>query len=362
MPPPSQDELVSVVMPVHNALPHLDAAVRSILQQSHRNIEFVIYDDASTDGSVERLRAWATRDSRIRLFEGDRNVGPALSSNLVVQRATARIIARMDADDVSNPDRIARELEVLSKRPDVGLVGTLCEIIDAEGDRLRGPEVWRLTRNSAFAPFPHGSILYRREIFDRLGGYRHQCEFWEDQDLVLRMASATSIAVIPEPLYQHRQSVASTRVSSDQARVEHAIDLMYRAMGRLGEKRDYEDLLEGTQGHRKVDPRVFISLGSLILWAGGQPRLLQRLLRRGELRANLKTLSAIVWAAWAEIGPASLRTFLSVLVKARNLGASKSSCRVPVVWSPPHQLTQLASSSRRIPSPSTSIPRRRGRK
>jgi glycosyltransferase involved in cell wall biosynthesis len=98
MPPLSQRELVSVVMPVHNALPHLDAAVSSILDQSFSNIEFVIYDDASTDGSTERLREWALKDSRIRLFEGDPNLGPALSSNCVVEKASSQLIARMDAD------------------------------------------------------------------------------------------------------------------------------------------------------------------------------------------------------------------------------------------------------------------------
>ena len=76
----SGSELISVVMPVHNALPHLDAAVQSILDQSHRDFEFVIYDDASTDGSTKRLREWAEKDARIRLFEGKSNLGLVGSS------------------------------------------------------------------------------------------------------------------------------------------------------------------------------------------------------------------------------------------------------------------------------------------
>ena len=208
----SPDKLVSVVMPVHNALPHLDAAVRSILGQSHRAIELEIYDDGSTDGSAERLRHWANQDSRIRLHEGERNLGPAHSSNLVVAKASSKIVARMDADDVSHPDRIARQLELLNTSSEVGLVGTLCEIIDATGRKLRDPEPWRVVRTSCFAPFPHGSIMFRRELFDRIGGYRPQCGYWEDQDLVLRVAAQTGILVIPQSLYQHRQSTASTRV------------------------------------------------------------------------------------------------------------------------------------------------------
>jgi glycosyltransferase involved in cell wall biosynthesis len=330
----SPDELVSVVMPVHNALPHLDAAVRSILDQSHRNIEFVIYDDGSTDGSAERLRVWARKDKRIQLHEGGRNLGPAHSSTLVVEKATSRIIARMDADDISRPDRIARELELLKANSRVGLVGSLCEIIDSNGRKLRDPEPWRVIRTSWFAPFPHGSVMFRRECFDRVGGYRPQCEYWEDQDLVLRMAAEMEILVIPQPLYQHRQSSTSTRVASDQDRVERAVDLMYRSMARLGENRGYDDLLEGTgPNSSKLDPRVFISLGSLALWSGGKPRLLRRVMSRANLGFDMRSVTALVWAGWASASPASLRLFLRLLVRVRNARTVKGvTTAEPLRW------------------------------
>src|SRR5258708_11231113 len=94
---------VSVVMPVHNVLPYLDAAVASILRQTFEDFEFVILDDASTDGSTGRLRQWASRDARIRLLEAKRNLGPARSSDRVARAASAPIVARMDADDISYP-------------------------------------------------------------------------------------------------------------------------------------------------------------------------------------------------------------------------------------------------------------------
>jgi glycosyltransferase involved in cell wall biosynthesis len=336
MPPPPQHELVSVVMPVHNALPYLDAAVRSILAQSYRNFEFVIYDDASTDGSAERLSYWAEQDERIRLHGGERNLGPARSSNAAVERATANIIARMDADDLSHPDRIARQLEVLASQPDVGLVGTLCEIIDADGRKLRGPEYWRLSRNSPFVPFPHGSIMFRREAFDRSGGYRSKCEYWEDQDLVIRIARQTKVLVLPEALYQHRQSRLSTRIASNQHRVEHAVDLMYRSMDRLRTDGDYEEFLKSAKaGDGPVDPRVFVSLGSLVLWAGGKPRLFRRLLKSGRLRPDLRTVSSMVWTGWATASPATLRLFLSMLVRGRSIAARSARDPAPVRWSPP---------------------------
>src|ERR1041385_2998498 len=132
--PPSSN--VSVVMPVYNALPHLDAAVRSILNQSHADYEFVIYDDASTDGSTKRLREWASQDKRIRLFEGDHNLGPVGSSDFVVEHSTLPLVARMDADDTCSPDRLERQLELFREKPRAGLVGSLFEIIDERGRRI----------------------------------------------------------------------------------------------------------------------------------------------------------------------------------------------------------------------------------
>lgn len=341
MAPPRVPETISVVMPVHNALPHLDAAVRSILEQTHSDFEFVIFDDGSTDGSTDRLRDWAKRDRRIRLVESRKNLGPAASSNQVVACASGSLIARMDADDISHPRRLERELSLLRKRPDVALVGTLCDIIGPDGSRIRSPDIWRLTRNSWFAPFPHGSIFYRREVFDRVGGYREECEFWEDQDFFLRVLALPDgkIVTVPEPLYSHRHSSRSTRLGSNRDRVEGSVDRMYRSVDRLNDHRSYEDLLsredEGTA--TRLDPRVFIALGSLELWAGRRPRLFRRLLNRAQLSLDFRSLSAIAWTSWASASPSTLRPFMKVLAKLRNLLSRGREMDGAVEWAPPYK-------------------------
>ena len=270
-------EFVSVVMPVYNALPHLDGAVRSILDQSLHDFEFVIYDDGSTDGSTERLREWAREELRIRLFEGERNLGPVGSSAIVVEHSTAPLVARMDADDLCSPNRLALELEVLRSNPRAGLVGTLFDVIDDRGRKIRGPDLWRLTRKAPFVPFvaAHGSILFRRSVFDQVGGYRAECEYWEDQDLVVRMAAVTEVWVIPSALYQVRQWTKSTRATSSRERVENAVDLMYRAVARLEQGRSYDDLLRIRSQPTRVDPRVFISAGSIVLLVRGPPKVVR---------------------------------------------------------------------------------------
>ena len=325
---------VSVVMPVHNALPYLDAAVESILNQTYGDFEFVILDDASTDGSTERLRAWASRDARIRLLEVTSNLGPARSSDRVANAATASVVARMDADDISFPQRLADQLAVLDRHPDVGVVGGLFDIIGPDDQIVRGPELWRLGQPASVPPFGNGPLTYRREIFEQVGGYREECEFWEDNDLILRMAAVTKVMVLPYAVYQVRQARVSNRLSANQQRVERAVDLMYRARARLNQGLPYDDLLRAPLTlDRKVSPQVFVSLGSIVLWAGGRPRLFRRLLSRGALGFDRRTIAALVWTAWGATEPHSLRAFIRLLLLGRKLRTSDiAQIEGPIEW------------------------------
>jgi glycosyltransferase involved in cell wall biosynthesis len=97
-------------MPAHNALPFLNESIRCILKQTFSDFEFVILDDASTDGSDRVLREWQERDSRIRLLRSERKLGLPASSNFIVKNSSAPIVARMDADDTCAPDRLKRQL------------------------------------------------------------------------------------------------------------------------------------------------------------------------------------------------------------------------------------------------------------
>jgi glycosyltransferase involved in cell wall biosynthesis len=330
---------VSVVMPVRNEIAHLDQAIESILAQSFSDFEFVILDDASSDGSLDRLREWQARDKRIRLIEAKQHLGPAMSSHTVASAASGQLVARMDADDISRPERLEQQLQVLHDYPEAGVVGCICDFIDKRGKRLRGADIWRIARHSWFVPFAHGAMMYRRELFDRVGGYRRKCEYWEDLDLVTRMARLAPVMVIPKPLYRVRLSTTSTRVSSDRVRLEHAVDLMYQAVARLERGVGYEDLLRPADDSTKLNPRVFISLGSQALWAGGKPRLFSRLIRLASLKFDFTTVSALAWTAWASASPSSLRAFLRLLIGARNrLASRRVATDSPIAWHSPDEL------------------------
>ncbi len=309
--------LVSVVMPVHNAAPFLDEALNSIIGQSFSDFEFVIRDDGSTDGSIEILRSWALRDSRIRLFEGSR-LGPAGSSNWIVNASAAPLIARMDADDIAFSDRLRRQVEVLLGSPDVVLLGTMSDTIDCRGRSMRRYDFSRLAKCSYSAPFPHASIMFRRDAFERIGGYRSACDHWEDLDLYLRMTEQGRIGVLAETLLAYRVH-ASTRLTAERDDVEGCLDRRYRCIAAHRQDGNYESLIAlpiavGVKCH----PRAFVALGSMELWAGGAPDVLGRLIRRGDLKWDSATLLAIVWAVWARVSPASLRSLLAGLLWIRS--------------------------------------------
>jgi glycosyltransferase involved in cell wall biosynthesis len=323
-------------MPVHNAGDYLDASVRSILAQTLADFEFVILDDGSTDGSLERLRRWARSDSRIRLLENPRRSGAAASSDRVARAASAPLVARMDSDDIAEPERLERQTRILRDRPDAVMVGTLADTIDDRGRPVRPADYGRLLRRSAFAPFCHPTIMFRKDAFERAGGYRAAAEKWEDIDLYLRMAGEGRILVIAEPLLRVRQTGRSTRPLDGDESFERSMALLYRAIDRFEREGSYEALLADSDPAWRADPSLFIACGSGAVWSGRRPGTLRRLRASGSLAPDWPSLKALVWAAWAETSPRSLRAALRGLLAVRNARARTQLAGARIVeWRPP---------------------------
>jgi glycosyltransferase involved in cell wall biosynthesis len=305
---------LSVVLPVRNAARYLDASIGSLAGQTFRDFELVILDDASSDGSDRLLQLWARQDARIRLHRVDRPLGIVGSSNFVVGQARAPLVARMDADDISHPERMSRQWDLMRSRPEVGLVGTLCDGIDAEGCCVRPRDRWRLLRRSPFPPFPHGSVMFRREIFHALGGYRQECAGWEDQDLFLRFGEKAEVAVLPEVLYHYRYHADSAVASASGESAERVEALRRLCIAERRAGRDYTPLLASSPPAAKR-AHALRSAAGIRLWAGHPPAVLVPMLRRGA------TAPALLWAAWASLHPGSLKTISRWLIRARDLAA-----------------------------------------
>lgn len=318
--------LISVVMPVHNALPYLDESIGSILNQTFTDFELVILDDASTDGSTDLLRNWARKDERIRLYESQRNLGPSGSSNFVVYQSRSPLIARMDADDISHPERLRRQFEVIESHPEVALVGTLYEGIDSSGRRVRPRDRWRLARRTIFPPFPHGSVMFRREVFDEVGGYREKCAGWEDQDIFLRIRERWKIVVLSDTLYHYRFQVNSvTGGATTLQRATQVMNMWQRCSAEFSRGGDYTRLLDemnGNERHPNALANALYLRGSMRLWAGHRPGTLSLMCQHRSIGLGPRSLRTLVWATWAAVSPASLRLFLRSIIRTRDFLAS----------------------------------------
>jgi glycosyltransferase involved in cell wall biosynthesis len=206
----TSDPLVSAIMPVFNNERYLDAAVQGILDQTFGDFEFIIVDDGSTDRSTAILREFARRDRRIKLLLRDHR-GLVRSLNEAIEHARGRFIARMDADDISLPERFAVQVKHMEKHPDDVLVGSRVLLIDPDGAPIC--EFARETNHEEIEaalydlrwPIVHPSIMLRRDILQEIGGYRRQYETLEDVDMYLRLGERGRLANVPQVLLHYRQ-------------------------------------------------------------------------------------------------------------------------------------------------------------
>jgi glycosyltransferase involved in cell wall biosynthesis len=210
--------IVSVVMSVYNARAHVREAVESILRQTYDDFELVVIDDGSTDGSGELVSKFT--DERIRLVRQS-NCGLAAALNHGIMLARGRYIARMDADDVSDLDRLLRQVDLLNVRPDVAIVGTSFEVIDERGNHLE--TFWALPHDEDIRrqllvrnPFGHGTVMIRKEALLAVGGYRLVAI--EDYDLWIRVLREYRGANVPDVLYHWRVNPSGMSHGSAAAR------------------------------------------------------------------------------------------------------------------------------------------------
>ena len=262
---------VSVLMPVFDAAATLCEALDSMLAQTLRDIEIVAVDDGSRDASLEILRNYQTRDPRVRVV-ALRHAGLVAALNAGLRHCRAPLVARMDADDISHPERLEKQSALLSRERELGVVGCLVQAFPAaqvgEGFRIYLEWQNRLRLHDDIcreifieSPITHPSACVRREHLEALGGYA-DCGWPEDYDLWLRLhAAGVRFGKVPEVLFSWREH--GNRLTRTDSR--YSVENFLRVKARY--------LVEGPLRHRD----------GVIVWGAGKTgrRISKHLLRNG---------------------------------------------------------------------------------
>ncbi len=204
---------VTVLMAVYNGALYLEEAIDSILSQTFQDFEFLIVNDGSTDHSRDIICAYD--DPRIRLIENEHNLGLTPSLNKGWRLAQGEFIARQDADDISAPERLAKQIARFRAQPDLALVGTAYQEINAQGTFISNG---LLPCNSTeirwdlffYCPFVHSAMMFRkRMIAEKIGFYNEAFSYAQDYELWWRISRCLQVANISDNLIQLRMNPSS---------------------------------------------------------------------------------------------------------------------------------------------------------
>ncbi len=220
------DVSLSVILPVYNAEPYIADAIKSVLQQRFKDFELLIINDGSTDKSLQIIQKYAKQDTRIRIISRE-NKGLVASLNEGISLASANLIARQDADDLSIKDRFSMQIKFLQDHPAYVVVGSSVKVIDNKGSVLHNHRVLlddpELRQELLIrSPFAHGSVVFRKSAAIAAGLYRQ--DYWpaEDYDFWLRLSLEGKLANIDKPLYMYREHETSISVTNESNQIKQA--------------------------------------------------------------------------------------------------------------------------------------------
>ncbi len=222
--------VVTILLPFHNAAGSLGAAIASMAAQTCSEWELLLIDSASTDEGPAMAQRWAERDPRIRILHEPR-IGIAHALNTGFAHAKGKYIARMDADDISDPERLAKQVAYLDTHPEIGVLGTRTAFASSvpESRGMQAFVEWQNTilsphdhyvKRFVDAPLAHPTVLFRRELVEQFGGY-DTGPLPEDHELWLRwMDAGVRFAKLPQELltwndHAHRLSRTHPNYSVD---------------------------------------------------------------------------------------------------------------------------------------------------
>ncbi|MDH6353915.1 glycosyltransferase involved in cell wall biosynthesis [Dysgonomonas sp. PH5-45] len=263
-----QSPLVSVLIPCYNVELYVEKSINSILNQTYTNLELVVIDDCSTDGTNAILQSLARKDSRIKLYKNEPNLKLIKTLNKGIGLCSGKYIARMDADDISLPERIAKEVTFLEENPDYDIVSSM--FYTFRKDRRKHNlyiNPCKYEELQAFLLFKsgicHPAVMIRKTLFTEQGlKFEEEYLHVEDYGLWSKALYVTKLANIPEPLllYRVHESQISTLNAWTQLENKKKVFKIHCAHLGLPDTDDYLDIYASVaEANPKYSSFTFLS-------------------------------------------------------------------------------------------------------
>jgi glycosyltransferase involved in cell wall biosynthesis len=204
--------LISIVMIAHNEELNIGRSIKSIQNQTFKEWELIIINDGSFDKTIEIIKNYSLKDNRIRLINNKKKIGRPKCSNLGIQHSRAELIARLDADDISLPDRLDKQYKFLLKNSKIDVVGAGAFVYDKNHNFIKTvlmPKDHNSLKNLNFlkTPFFHSSVIIRKCFFDKVGNYDVNFLRSSDKELWLRGLKYGAVySNLFEPLIEFTQN------------------------------------------------------------------------------------------------------------------------------------------------------------
>lgn len=234
------DELakVSVIIPAYNRVDYIDQTIMSVLEQTYSNIELIVVDDGSTDGTYEKLESYG---DRLTLLTHKKriNKGQSAAINLGMTKATGKYIAILDSDDYWELNKLRVQVACLERHPDVGLVYANGYAVNAKGDSLYPiysekhvePNDPNAVLLDCYIALPVNSLV-RKKVYDLVGDFNETYRAAQDHDMLIRIAEVTELAYLPEFLWYYRRHGDSISSKQQDLRWHYGFDILQNAKHR----------------------------------------------------------------------------------------------------------------------------------
>jgi glycosyltransferase involved in cell wall biosynthesis len=234
---------ISVIMSVYNAEKYVKESIESILNQTFRDFEFIIIDDASTDNSYNLIKSY--RDNRIIIIQNKNNIGLTKSLNKGLKIAKGEYIARMDADDISLPHRLETQISYMKKYPSIALISCSYRQFGNKKNKniIKKSEIQIKAELLFGSVLPHPGFMFKRSLYTQLHlKYNEKLQYAQDYDFQVKVSRRCRIACLAEPLIYYRISDRQISVEREKEQQICANEVRKRIFAYYGIKCNNEQI------------------------------------------------------------------------------------------------------------------------